>query len=136
MVDGSETVVSLALDPPGLDRAEGCMTVNTGLQNPNFSLQPEPDAEFYMSNVVFQVSMPFLCCPMRSVVEWFCPNYLFTLQVGGTIFQVPRKKFEVSNFPYYRNDRLLLPSTEEEHLVLDIDEVCFRGFLRELYPFK
>ncbi len=52
MADGSEPIVSVALDSPGLDRAEGGLNLN-----PNFSLQP--DAEFYgTSNVVFQVSMP------------------------------------------------------------------------------
>jgi hypothetical protein len=136
MVDGSET---LALDSPGLDRADDGMTVSTGLQNPSLSLQPEPDAEFYMTNVVFQLSMP--PPPFFFVVsELTIQLHFVTIQVGGTIFRVPRTKFEVSHFPYYRDNSdgsmLLAPSNGEGHLVLDIDEGCFRGFLRELYPFK
>jgi len=75
MVNGSET---LALDSSGLDRAEDGMTVNTGLQNP-LSLQPEPDAEFYMTNVVFQVSMPLFFVVSELTVEL----YLFYITGRG-----------------------------------------------------
>ena len=97
------------------------------------------DSGYYFRNVVFRVRKHMYC---RSGLT------LTSAQAGNTIFQVPRNGFEVPGTIFETMfslppatvgggvERASEGSSDDNPIVLPVDEANFRGFLRAMYPFR